>query len=76
MLNAHPGTVQQLFASAERILTNTPGVLNIVEVRDGSLVAAFPGDKQIVSSDPDAEFRHFVALDQGGQMHFLRLEPD
>ncbi len=77
VLNIHPGTVQQLSASAERILINTlDGVLNIVEVRDGSLVAAFQGDKQIVSSDSDAEFRHFVALDQSGQMHFLRLEPD
>jgi WD40 repeat protein len=77
VLNAHPGTVQQLSASADRILMNTrDGIVNIVELGDGSLVAAFQGDRQIASSDCDAELRHVVALDQGGQMHFLHLEPD
>jgi WD40 repeat protein len=77
VLNDRPGTVQQLSASAEHILLNTQdGLVNIVRVRDGSLVAAFQGDKQIVSSDSDPEFRHVVALDQSGQMHFLHLEPD
>ncbi len=75
VLDAHPGTVQQLSASAERILLTTrDGVVNVVEVRDGSLVAAFQADKQIVSSDSDVELRHVVALDQSGQMHFLHLE--
>jgi len=77
VLNAHPGTVQQLSASADRILMNTrDGIVNIVELGDGSLVAAFQGDRQIASSDCDAELRHVVALDQGGQMHFLHLESD
>ena len=77
VLNDRPGTVQQLSASAEHILLNTQdGLVNIVRVRDGSLVAAFQGDKQIVSSDSDPEFRYIVALDQSGQMHFLHLEPD
>ncbi|HVG90931.1 MAG TPA: WD40 repeat domain-containing protein, partial [Alphaproteobacteria bacterium] len=77
VLDAHPGTAQQLSASAERILVNTrDGVLKLVDVCDGSLVAAFQADKQIVSCDSDAELRYIVALDQSGQMHFLRLEPD
>jgi WD40 repeat protein len=77
VLNAHPGTVQQVSASAERILLNTrDGVVNLVDVSDEALVAAFQGDKQFVSSDADAELRYVVTLDQGGQIHFLRLEPD
>ena len=77
VLSAHPGNVQRLPAAADRILMNTrDGIVNIVELGDGSLVAAFQGDRQIASSDCDAELRHVVALDQGGQMHFLRLEPD
>jgi len=49
-------------------------VLKVVQVSDGALIAAFQADKQIVSFASDAEIRHIVGLDQGGEMHFLRLE--
>ena len=69
------GTVGQLSSSARRILLSTyDGVLKVVQVSDGALVAAFQADKQIVSFASDAEIRHIVGLDQGGEMHFLRLE--
>src|SRR5262249_11249207 len=73
--DAHAGCVEQLSASAERVLLRTrDGVLKIVSLRDGALLNAFQGDKQIVSCAADAELQWVAARDQGGQMHFLHVE--
>jgi hypothetical protein len=73
--DTHTGCVEQLSASAERVLLCTrDGVLKIVSLLDGVLLNAFQGDKQIVSCDADAEFQWVAARDQGGQMHFLHVE--
>jgi len=73
VLNAHPGTVEQVSVSADRLLLHTmAGVLKIVSVRDGALIAAFQADKQIVTCDGEAELRWVAA--RSGQMHFLFLE--
>ena len=75
VLDAHPGCVEQLSVSAQRVLLHTrDGVLKIVSLRDGSLLNVFQGDKQIVTCAADAELQWVVARDQGGQMHFLHVE--
>jgi len=75
VFDAHPGCVEQLSASAERVLLHTrDGVLKIVSLRDGALLNVFQGDKQIETCAADAELQWVVARDQGGQMHFLHVE--
>lgn len=75
VFDTHAGTIMQLSASGERVLLLTrTGVLKIVSLCDGSLVAAFQGDKQIVSCAANPELHRVVARDQGGTMHFLQLE--
>lgn len=75
VLDAHPGTVEQLSTSANRILLRSfDGVLKIVSLRSGALVAAFQADKQIITCDADAELQWVVAIDQGGQIHFLHVK--
>jgi hypothetical protein len=75
VLDTHPGYLEQLSASAQRVLLNTPdGTPKIVSLRDGALLNVFPGDKQIVSSAGDAKLQWVVARDQGGQMHFFHVE--
>jgi WD40 repeat protein len=75
VLDAHPGLVESVSASAGRMLLRTrDGILKIVSLPDDSLLAAFQADKQIISCDADAELQWVAALDQGGQMHFFYLE--
>jgi hypothetical protein len=75
VLEAHPGMADRVSASAKRMLLRTrDGVLKIVSLPDEALLAAFQADKQIISCDADAELQWVAALDQGGQMHFFRLE--
>jgi len=75
LLDAHPGIVERLSISAKRMLLHSQdGVLKVLLLPDGALLAAFQGDKQIVTCDADAELQWVVALDQGGQMHFLCVE--
>ena len=72
---SHPGYIAQLSDSAQRaLLTTSDGVLKVVSLRDGSLVAAFQGDKQIITCAADGELRWIVACDAGGNMHFLHFE--
>jgi len=75
MLDDHGGNLERLSTSADRVLLHTrDGVLKIVSLRNGALMAAFQGDKQFISSDADADLQWVVALDQGGQIHFFHLE--
>ncbi|MCI0387779.1 MAG: DUF4062 domain-containing protein [Acidobacteria bacterium] len=74
-LDANPGYIEQLSTSADRVLLTTrDGVLKIVSLRDGALLAAFQGDKQFISCAADAELQWVAARDQGGQMHFFHVE--
>jgi WD40 repeat protein len=74
-LDANPGYVDQFSISAERVLLHTrDGALKIVSLRDGTLLAAFQGDKQIITCAADSELQWVVARDQGGQMHFFHVE--
>jgi len=74
-LDANPGYVEQFSISTGRVLLRTwDGVLKIVSLRDGSLLAAFQGDKQIVTCAADSDLQWVVARDQGGQMHFFHVE--
>ena len=75
VLHTHPGYIEQLSESCQLALLRTlGGALKIVSLDDGSLVAAFQGDKPIITCAADADFRWVVACDRGGQMHFLHLE--
>jgi WD40 repeat protein len=75
VFDAHPGTIEQLSKSVDRALLFTfGGVLKIVSLRDGSLIAAFEGDKQIITCAADPQIEWVVARDQGGQMHFFHCE--
>ena len=55
LITDHCAIVQQLSVSAEGSLLNTDGVLRIVFLSDGVLFTALQGERQIVSSDADAE---------------------
>ncbi|HKQ80118.1 MAG TPA: hypothetical protein VJ810_40875 [Blastocatellia bacterium] len=75
VLDAHPGYIEQLSTSADRVLLfSSDGVLKIVSLRDGTLLAAFQGDEQIITCAADSELQWVVARDQGGQMHFFHIE--
>ncbi len=56
------------------LLSTFDGVLKVVSLSDGSLIAAFQGDRQIITCAADADLRWIVACNQGGQMHFLHFE--
>jgi len=69
VLDAHPGIVEQVSPSGERMPLRTgDGVLKTVSLGDGTMLAAFQWDKQIITCDGDAELKWLVARDQGGQM--------
>ena len=75
VLSAHPGIIERISADIERaLLFSNDGVLKLMSLNDGALIAAFEGDKQIYTCDADPELKWIVACDQGGQMHFLHLE--
>jgi WD40 repeat protein len=71
----HVGTVEQVSVPKRRLLLRTGmGVVKILSLKDGSVVAAFQGDHLIRSCDSDSGVSQIAALDQSGQMHFIRLE--
>ena len=71
----HPGHLQQLSLATGRMLATTfAGELKVLSLEDGSLIAAFQADKQIISAVADSDLRSITAVDQGGGLHFLRLE--
>ena len=75
VLTAHPGHIEQLSASRERaLLTTFDGILKVVSLDDGALLAAFQGDKLIVACAADADLEWIVGRDEGGQVHFFHLE--
>jgi WD40 repeat protein len=75
VLSAHPGAIEKISAGIERaLLFSDDGVLKLISLNDGALIAAFEGDKRIYACDADPELKWIVACDQGGQMHFLHLE--
>jgi WD40 repeat protein len=75
VLDANPGFIQKFSRALGRALLFTfDGVVKVVSLRDGALLAAFQGDKQIGACDADSELRWIAACDQGGQMHFLHVE--
>jgi WD40 repeat protein len=75
VFDAHPGYLFQLSHSDQRALMLTrAGVLKIISLRDGTLLAAFQADKIITTCGADVELRWVVACDQGGAIHFLHFE--
>ena len=75
VLDAHPGYIEKISTGLKRALLFTrDGILKIVSLQDGALLAAFQGDMQFYTCDADADVQWVVACDQGGQMHFLHLE--
>jgi len=75
VFDAHPGIIEQLSRSAQcALLFTDDGVLKVVSLLDGSLLAAFQGDKSITTCAADVELRWVVACDQGGAIHFLHFE--
>ena len=75
VLHTHPGYIEQLSESGQLALLFTPdGVLKIVSLDDGGLVAAFQCDKPIITCAADANLKWVVACERSGQMHFLHLE--
>jgi WD40 repeat protein len=75
VFDTHPGYIEQLSESSlNGLLTTYDGILKVVSLLDGSLLAAFKGDKTIISCAADAELEWIVACDQGGRMHFLHFE--
>lgn len=70
------GNLGGLSASGDRVLLSTrDGVLKILSLVDGALVAAFQADKQLSACAADADLQWIAATDQDGEMHFLHLEP-
>ena len=58
-----------------RALLSTPdGVLKVFSLETGATLASFQADRQVINGVADAELRQVVVCDQGGQVHFLRLE--
>jgi WD40 repeat protein len=75
VLDAHLGTIEKISAGVERaLLFTSDGVLKVVSVHDGALIAGFERDKQFDTCDADPDLQWVVACDQGGQMHFLKVE--
>jgi hypothetical protein len=61
--------------ASERSLRWLPdGVLKILSLADGALLAAFQADKQIIACDADDDLMNIAALDQDGRIHFPHRE--
>jgi WD40 repeat protein len=76
VFDAHPGRVEQASGSGQRALLLTrDGVLKVVSLRDGSLLAAFQADAPITACAANADLRWISACDQRGMMHFFHVEP-
>ena len=74
-IDAPHGQIGRVSTRADRILLSTPdGVLKILSLQDGTVLAAFQADKQIIACNADDDLRNIAALDQDGRIHFLHLE--
>jgi len=75
VFSTHQGHVQQMSNAASRLLLlSLDGILKLISLKDGTLITAFQGDKQIVSCAADKDLRWIAAADEGGQIHFLHVE--
>jgi WD40 repeat protein len=73
--NTHPGNIERISTERDRALLWTfDGVLKIISLHDGKLLAAFEGNKRIHTCDADSRLEWVVACDRGGQIHFLHFE--
>jgi WD40 repeat protein len=77
VFSSHTGVIHQLSLSSRRLLLSSrAGVLKILSLRDGSLIAAFQADRQITTAAGTDDLTSVVGIDERGQIHFFKLEND